>query len=338
MSAGTPVGDGEWEWMRHRSRRVAAVATIAAAASSLLAFVPAHATDAVAVPTPHVMRQASSVQPPPISIGIETPAAGVPAPGNMAYFGGPVLTSPKVYLVFWGWGGAGKDPNHVDTILTNFFKGVGGSAWEGVVTQYYETVGGKNINIKNPTGQLAGVWYDTAAIHDNLSAADYAASASRAVAHFNAGKPNPNANYFVATPKKYNDAGFNAGDYCAYHDYTTKATYPKATAGIAFTVMPYIPNAGAGCGQGFVNTPGTNDGVTIVGGHEFLEAVTDPRVEDGSNGGWFDTIGNENADKCAWVEVGPGIPTNVKFSTGTYPVQGTWSNNALDGTGACATS
>jgi prepilin-type processing-associated H-X9-DG protein len=31
-------------------------------------------------------------------------AAGVPAPANMAYFGGHVQVTLKIYLVFWGWG------------------------------------------------------------------------------------------------------------------------------------------------------------------------------------------------------------------------------------------
>jgi hypothetical protein len=285
------------------------------------------------------IKKTMSVQPPPVTVGIETPGTGLPAPGNMAYFGGPVMTTPKAYLVFWGWGGAGADPNGVDTLLTRFFQGVGGSSWAGVVTQYYDTVNGANHFITNPAGQLAGTWYDDAsAIHDNLSSADYAAEAGRAVAHFNGGAPDPNANYIVATPQKFNDAGFNAGSYCAYHDYTSTSTYPGVTPGVAFTVMPYVANLGSGCGAGLVNTPGTLDGVTMVAGHEYLEAVTDPTVfSGGGSGGWVDTIGNENADKCAYVTVGPGSVTNVTLSTGTFPVQGTWSNQDLSGTGACST-
>ena len=35
------------------------------------------------------------------------PVAGEPAPVNMAYFGGHVQVTPKIYLVFWGWGEPG---------------------------------------------------------------------------------------------------------------------------------------------------------------------------------------------------------------------------------------
>lgn len=319
-----------------RFTRPSILITIAALAAALT-LLPGASVSAKLAPRP---KKTMSVQPPPVTLGLETPGTGLPFPGNMAYFGGPVMTTPKAYLVFWGWGGPGTDANHVDSMLTSFFKGVGGTTYAGVVTQYYQTVGGANQNITNPPNQFAGAWYDdTSPIHDNLSAADYAAEAGRAVDHFNAGTPDANANYIVATPKAFNDAGFNQQSYCAYHDYTTTTGYPGVTPKIAFTVLPYIPNMGSGCGAGAVNTPGLLDGVTMVAGHEYLEAVTDPAVfaTGASDGGWVDTIGNENADKCAYVFVGPGAVTNVTFTTGTFAVQGTWSDQDLNGTGACST-
>ena len=35
----------------------------------------------------------------------------------------------------------------------------------------------------------------------------------------------------------------------------------------------------------------------------------------------------ENGDKCAWVSTGPGASANVTFSTGTFAMQTTWSND-----------
>src|SRR5437764_886100 len=40
-----------------------------------------------------------------VSVGV--PPAGQPAPVNMAYFGGHVQITPKIYLVLWGWGEPG---------------------------------------------------------------------------------------------------------------------------------------------------------------------------------------------------------------------------------------
>ena len=92
---------------------------------------------------------------------------------------------------------------------------------------------------------------------------------------------------------------------------------------IAFTNMPYITDAGASCGQNFVNGNGTLDGVSIVGGHEYAETITDQNPA----GGWTDSTGFENADKCAWIGVGgTGGAQNVAFSTGSFAMQGSWSN------------
>ena len=43
-----------------------------------------------------------------------------------------------------------------------------------------------------------------------------------------------NANFVVATPKRYNDAGFNKVSYCAYHDYTNGSNYAGVTAGMSW--------------------------------------------------------------------------------------------------------
>ena len=327
--------------MQRWMMKLAALAGVSLAAGTLpLTATTAHASGTLLPGDPstmHVMRTAPVVGP-PVSLGLETPATGLPVPGNMPYFGGPVMTSPKVYLIFWGWGG--QDPDGVRSTLVNFFNGVGGSPWEGVATQYTQTVNGVTTSISNPAGQVAGIWDDnTSPIHDNLSATDYAAEAARAVTHFGQAAPDPSANYFVATPKSFNDAGFNSNSYCAYHDFTQPSNYPGITSGIAFTVMPYVLTAGSGCGQNMVNSgaAGRLDGVTMVAGHEYMEAITDPQTG-AFQGGYYDNIGNENGDKCAYVTVGPGSVTNITLSTGTFAVQGTWSNNGLSGLGSCATS
>jgi len=87
--------------------------------------------------------------------------------------------------------------------------------------------------------------------------------------------------------------------------------------------MPYITDAGASCGANF-NSLGPNAGITIVGGHEFAETETDIFP----NGGWLDSGGAENGDKCAWIGIGnPGASALVTFPNGSsFPVQSLWSN------------
>jgi serine protease len=117
--------------------------------------------------------------------------------------------------------------------------------------------------------------------------------------------------------------------WCAWHDYNGDSTLVGGAAAspygdIAFTNLPYLTDVGASCGASYVNPGGVLDGVTIVGGHEYAETITDQNP----GGGWWDSAGFENADKCAWVGVGgTGGARNIALASGSFPVQGTWSND-----------
>jgi serine protease len=307
-----------------------------------------------------------ALQPPPVCcLPLGLPPAGQPAMVNMAYFGGHIQVSPKIYLVFWGWGHSGAfdhttpgmpsyDPDGAAARMTSFAGALGGTAWAGVSTQYYETVNGQNVNITNPSQVLSGVWYDnTNPIHNNVSGLELAQEAQRAVAHFGA-TDLLNSQFVIAQPQMFNEAGFNSGaGYCAWHDYTQPQFYPGVQPGISFTNMPYVLNSGASCGQNSVNTgsyAGRLDGFSIVLGHEVEETITDPGAEDVINGqnlgGWYDYNGYENGDKCAWVGYTQGItppstvPGGLNSITGNdgnqYAVQSLWSNSSAAGAGYCA--
>jgi serine protease len=255
----------------------------------------------------------------------------------MTYGGGQVELVPKVYLVFWGWPSAG-DP--AASLAQNFVSAIGGTPWAGIDTQYYESVGGQQDHISNPTQLLAGVWFDnTNPIHDNLSMQEIGNEALRGVQHFGI-TDLADSNVVVLQPKDANDAGFNQGEYCAWHDWSTDGySFPAGTLPFAFTSIPYVLNAGAGCGQDFVNTaPGGDlDGVTIVLGHEIAEAITDPGSGVPGNTGWMDVNQNENGDKCAWVNIGPGSAGNITGNDGrSYAVQSLWDNQQLLGLGYCS--
>ena len=351
------------------------IETVCVTASLLAVTLMAGAATAVAdgVPAHHPLYMPDvnnisnpALQPPPVCC-VPSPgvALGAPAPVNMAYFGGHVQTTPKIYLVFWGWGQLrafdhstpgmpSYDPDGAAARMTAFVRAIGGTNWAGVQTQYYQTVNGQNQNIQNPSSQFGGTWYDnTNPTHDNVTGLELAQEAQRAVAHFGVSDLN-NSQFVIAQPQKYNEAGFNSGaGYCAWHDYTQEQYYPGVQQGISFTNMPYVLNSGTGCGQNSVNSgfyAGRLDGFTIVVGHEIEETVTDPGAEDVINGvnlgGWYDYSAWENGDKCAWVGYTEGItppssvPGGLNNITGNdgkkYPVQSLWSNNAGEGTGYCA--
>ncbi len=266
---------------------------------------------------------------------------------------GVTTGAPKVYIIYWGtqWGTASLDGNGY-TKFTNdtaglapdqqaFFAGLGnaGEQWDGVTTQYCEGVAlhattcPTNVpHVGYPVGgALAGIWYDNAAAAPAAaSAAQLAAEAVAGAAHFgntNAAS-NRNAQYVVTSAKGTNPDHYKTGGFCAWHDYTT-----SAYGDIAYTNMPYLLDVGASCGQNFVNSgsAGTLDGVTIVNGHEYQETITDQNPA----GGWTDSTGYENADKCAWISSGQGAAQNIALTTGSFPVQSSWANDFNGGAGGC---
>ncbi|HZT54428.1 MAG TPA: hypothetical protein VE995_08610 [Gaiellaceae bacterium] len=266
---------------------------------------------------------------------------------NLYYHGGVldgsagtvgVETSPKVYLVFWGSQWTGNDPSGEAGILQQFLQGVGGSSWLNSVTQYCQGVAsgtvfcnGAGTAAGNPAGILAGAWYDNAsAAPASPTQSQLAAEAVKAAQHFGntSTAANASAQYVVATAHGYNASGFGT-QYCAWHS-STSSSYGD----VAYTNLPYITDAGAACGANF-NGLGPNAGITIVEGHELAETITDQFP----NGGWLDSRGAENGDKCAWITTGnQGAAADIVLSTGTFAVQSLWSNAFNGGQGGCVLS
>jgi hypothetical protein len=269
----------------------------------------------------------------------------------------------KVYLVFYGaqWGTQGTDANGNVTLsgdpsgeapyLQQFFKGLGTNSetWSGTMTQYCQgvTAGSQSCPASNtqhvayPTGgALAGMWVDESTASPAASTGhQLGVEAVSAAAHFGntAAALNRNAQYVIISPTGTDPDGWLENGFCAWHDYNGDSTLSgggvtSPYGDIAFTNLPYITDAGASCGQDFVNSGGTLDGVSIVEGHEYAETITDQNPA----GGWTDTGGEENADKCAWITPGTtGGAANLSLATGTFAVQSTWANDASSGAGGC---
>lgn len=230
---------------------------------------------------------------------------------NLVWNGGPVQTTPKIYVVFWGSKWSTSDGEY--KALTGFFNAIGGHSWINTDTQYT----GSNGRISNPSAQLAGTWIDTAdSVPSRPGSSAVGAEAQRAAKHFGYG--GVNANYFVAIESGHDPSGFRT-QWCAFH-----SSENESEGVVSFTDFPYQSDAGYSCGEGSVNSPGTYDGVSIVGGHEEAETQTDPQP----SSGWTDSSGSEIGDKCAW--------TNLEDNpnAGGYPTQPLW-DNAISG---CAQS
>ena len=257
---------------------------------------------------------------------------------NLSYHGGAVETAPKVFLVLWGSQWNNQDPSGEVAILENFYNGAGTSSWLNSVTQYCEGVpagtvfcNGAGTPAGNNTGVLGGVWFDNAtAAPRSPRQSQIAGEAVRAAQHFGnaTATSNVSVQYVIATATGNNSRGFGT-QYCAYHSST------NSTAGnVAYTNLPYITDAGASCGANFSGL-GPDAGITIVGGHEMAETISDQFP----NTGWLDSSGAENGDKCAWISSGQGAAANVTLANGTsVPVQSLWSNAFNSGSGGCVLS
>ena len=240
---------------------------------------------------------------------IGSPCHRAPTPaqvsGALTYGGGPVATSPVVYLDFWGnqWD---SDPNGVEQYMQSLFGGLGDSSdsWSTSMTQYTDA-SGNPVTFTGPV--LAGAWVDdSAAAPQSASQADLAAEAQNAASHF--GVSGPQADIFVLSPSGTNPDGFPNAGYCAWHDWNGTTAY---------TNMPYVLDAGSSCGAGSVQNQ--LDGFSIVGGHEYAEAVTDPEP----SSGWVDqSNGEEIGDLCAWT----GLQA-ISLDTGSFAMQPLWSDN-----------
>jgi hypothetical protein len=268
-----------------------------------------------------------------------------------------VETKPAVYLVFWGpqWaaGFATADTDGklfssktLQSYVASFFSNVGGSGWANIQTQYCNgvlpgstsCVGGTGF-ITNPKHQLKGVWTDPTPVPDdivtlglaqNLVDDPIAAEAMRASAHFNY---DPSATYVVMVPPTTVATGQPV--YCGYHTQTTSLDGLGNPYRLQYAFIPWLnenwPGIGTeGCGMHSVNATsnafgnGVFDGYSIVTGHEYSEAVTDPDNFFSVQDGWNDISTEENADKCQ------SATQNIGLAGHQFAVQALWSNEAFD--------
>jgi hypothetical protein len=280
------------------------------------------------------------------------------AVSNILSYGGGIngvgVTSgkEKVYLVFWGtqWGTPSTDSNGNLTLsndsagvapyVQNLFKGLGtgNELWSGTMTQYCDgpgvssgatTCSSTDMHVGYPTGgTLAGVLYDNSGPEPDAATHDQLASEADNAAAFlgnTTAASNRYAQYVILSPTGTNPDNFNAGVFCAWHNYSSSGN-------VAFTNLPYLLDTY--CGQNFVNagSNGTLDAYSIVEGHEYAETITDQNP----GGGWWNrSNGDETGDECAWISPGQqGGAGNVITGSGTFAMQSTWSND----TNSCALS
>jgi hypothetical protein len=128
--------------------------------------------------------------------------------------------------------------------------------------------------------------------------------------------------------------------YCAYHYITSnRMIYANLSYPIyhsPLSTVAYTCSSDAHSAFGAVQTPNGNaDADTEISptSHEIMEAITDPDTETG----WYDAIGYENGDECAYVYGTPqgtaGTYYNQVINHNHYLTQTEFSNNDFLNTG-----
>jgi hypothetical protein len=295
------------------------------------------------------------------------------AANDLIYHGGSagpgaigVQVKPAVYLIYWGteWAQGFKTADTNGTLyssktlqnyLNSFVAGVGGTPYAGVQTQYCRNVPAGTTScagiagaqfITNPRSQLKGVWTDPTPVPDDIVASGLsqnliddpiAMEAMRASAHFSY---DPYATYVILTPPRPIATGQPV--YCGYHTQTTSIDGLGNPYRIEYAFIPWQNTdwVAVGCGEHNVNAQsnsfgnGIFDSWSIVVGHEYAEAVTDPDNFFSVQDGWNDAQTSENGDKCAWYHT-----QNISLGGHQFAVQPLWSNEAFDaGKDGCVVS
>jgi len=225
---------------------------------------------------------------------------------NMTWHNGDIMNSAAAEAIFWGtsWGSPGDKISGMDTWYTGF----GNSNYSKTNTEYTGTNGKVGTSVS-----YLGHAVDTTPATGGQRVAPILAEVCKVVGNTAVS----NGYYAVYTDLPRGHAG-----YCAWHSYGTCGSTPVQ---IAFF---WKLDGDAGCDpQCSVATHSQGlAAIANVSGHELSEAMTDPR-----NGGWYDSSGAENGDKCAWTF---NVPY-VTFTDNTkWTIQGEWSNAAYNaGTG-----
>jgi len=136
--------------------------------------------------------------------------------------------------------------------------------------------------------------------------------------------------YAIFTGTGVNLGGGFGSQYCAYH------THGSTSSGnVFYAAMPYNQQYPSGCTSGFASPnadQAANSEVNTLA-HEIEETTTDDM-----GNAWYDSRGNENADKCAWTwgttATANGGTYNQKANGYYFLVQQNWVNA---GSGGCAT-
>ena len=209
--------------------------------------------------------------------------------------GGPILYketghvqhNPKVNVIFWGSNfNTAEKGIEVRNILQTLFGNLTGSAYQGILTQYFDS-----------TGRISSTVSTTSYFDEKVKAPEKVTvlkleeEISSAVST-NKWPIETSAQYFLVTAP---GSTYESLPGCAFHGVTRASA--NVTAGIVYAFVPYQgdpPYSTNGCVE--TGNPSKNPvfKTSKSASHEYAEAATDPLID----GSWVNSGGQEISDIC----------------------------------------
>ena len=249
----------------------------------------------------------------------DTSLSTVISTGNqISYNGGPVLLgTTHIYYIWYGnW-----DSSSID-ILTNLANNIGGSPYFNINTGYFD---GQGRSVSNSVS-LAATTQDNYSRGMRLGDNDIWLIVTSALTQ----KRLPidsNGVYFVLTAADVSVTGF-PNTLCGWH---TEQSFGGTNIHYAFVGNPGTAGLRT-CAAQIIGPNGNAEADAMASSlvHELEESVTDPNLD-----AWYDSEGNEVADKCAWTfgttyTAYTGAKANMQLGAKDYLIQQDWVN-ALGG-------
>jgi len=228
----------------------------------------------------------------------------------MTLHGGNIMTTAVTKNIFWGpsWSNFTFTADKI-TGLETWYMDFNGSNYAKTSDEY----NGLNGLFVGPNTTHQGNVVDTSASAGGGSTSAILAEVCTKIT------PDPSGNGYYSV---YSDLPRGNAGYCAYHSAGTCSGKP-----VQFAFFWNL-DGDAGCDP--QDTSGLHSqglaALANVSGHELSEARTDPGFG-GVFGGWQDSSGQENGDKCAWTFNVPLV--TFAGSKSQWKIQGEWSNAAF---------
>jgi len=232
---------------------------------------------------------------------------------GISYHGGPIIVSPQIATIYWSSGtlfNGGPAPgtfgsgSNDGSLVGLFLRSLGGTGYWNINSTYTNSAGQHVSNSLSYTQY----WADNSGAPSSGATVSDAAVQAEVIRGFTTGALTYNAStlYAVFSGNGVNLGGGFGTQYCAYH-----GNFNWNGHDVKYAVMPYNATYPSACTDGTGISP-TSDFAAAAEvntlAHETEETMTDEDLN-----AWYDSRGNENADKCAW-----NFGTTKSGATGTY--------------------